>query len=375
MLSGEFAVTERYTYFNTAAIGPWPKRTVAAVQAAAERAQFCGPDTGSGENALIAETRARLARVLGAHSDDFAFGPDTTFGLNVCTHGIDWRAGDNIVLPAGEFPSVRYALAHLPSLGVEIRAVPRTEANGAGVSVGQLLSRIDARTRAVMCSAISWDTGFRIDLEELGAGCSRARVLSIVDGIHAVGAEPLDLRAWRISALAFHSYKWLMAGFGNAGLYVAPEALAHIRPTFTGPLGIAQAGDPFGAEPEWMPGARRFGMGNANQTGMVVLNSSLTLIEECGLPRISAHNHALADALDDGIRAVLPNAHVWRSREPAQQSAIVVFTLGDVDKDKALVMRLEDAGIIVAQRPAGIRVAPHLFNQESEVAKLLRALQ
>ncbi len=367
-LASEFPIIEKTAYLNTAAQGPWPARTVAAVHAAAQQAQFLAADNGSSPSPVFGETRGRLASLLNVQPDDLVFGPNTTYGLNVCVHGIDWRAGDNVVVPDLEFPSVQYALAHLPKFGVEVRCAPRHEN---GTSVDALMARVDGRTRAVICSAITWDTGYRIDLATLGERCAAAGCLSIVDGIHAVGAECLDLAAMRVSALSFHSYKWLMAGFGNGVLYVAPAALDQIRPTFIGPLGVAGGQ---GDNLQWQPGAQRYATGTMNKIGTTALNSSLSLIEEIGMPAITAHNHALADALDTGLRRLLPAGRILRATAKEQQSAIVVFSTGSATGDAELVVHLTAQNVVVALRPAGIRVAPHLFNSERDVERLLAAV-
>jgi selenocysteine lyase/cysteine desulfurase len=370
-LAHEFPVRNTHTYLNTAAQGPWPTRTAQAVQQVAARSQFLQPDRAQGEPTVIDEARGRLAALLGVTSADLAFGPNTTFGLNVCMNGIDWRTGDNLVVPDNEFPSVQFSLTVPHDRGVEIR---RAQWQGSGPTVADIMARVDGRTRAVICSAISWDLGYRMDLEALGAACAKAGCLLIVDGIHAVGAEHMDVKHLRLSAMSVHGYKWLMAGFGVGALYVSPEAVSRIRPTFPGPQGVE--GDlmvpKFPAV--WKAGAARYSAGTGNVIGSTALNASLTLIEEVGVEAIRAHNHALAGEIAAGIARRLPNAKVWRSSNPAHQSAIVVFSTGNQTSDSALVEKLAAQNVIVALRPQGIRVSPHLFNTEADVRKLLDAL-
>jgi len=370
-LTHEFPITETHTYLNTAAQGPWPTRTTRAMQQMAERAQRPGLDNSQSGTSISNEARERLARLLRIDNDELVFTSSTSHGLNICTHGIDWQAGDNIVVPAREFPSVQYALVHLPALGVDIRTV---NWEGSGPTVEQIMAQVNARTRAVICSAIAWDTGYRMDLENLGQRCAEAGCLLIVDGIHAVGSEPLDLHALRVSAFAFHGYKWLMAGFGLGGLYVSPDALNQIQPVFVGPLGVAA--DVMGAQipPQWKAGAQRYATGNNNFTGAAAVNASLTLIEEVGIDNICASNHALADQLTEGLRQRLPNGRILRSAHPSNQSAIVVFSTGDAQGDAALVDALAAKNIVVALRPQGIRVSPHLFNTSKDIEALLSAL-
>ncbi len=364
----EFPICREYTYLNTAAAGPIPRRTVRAIAAAAEAAQY--PNTPRALPSPEPLVRERLARLIGADPGDFVFTGNTTHGMNICAQGIAWRPGDNVVVPEREFPSLAYAWFHLRERGVEVRFVPFA---GAGPTADAILARVDRRTRAVACSAITWDTGWRADLDTLGAACAARGVLLIVDGIQAVGARRLDVRAARIGALALHGYKWLLAGFGLGALYVAPEAVGRIAPTFIGEQAIDGDGDAFGGRLDWKPGPARYAAGGLNRTGLAALAASLGLIEELGLDAIAAHTAALAERLYAGLRD-RPGVRVVSAADPARRSAIVVFTLGDRARDAALVAELERRGIIVALRPLGVRVSPHFYNTEDDIARLLDAM-
>jgi selenocysteine lyase/cysteine desulfurase len=341
---------------------------VRAIAAAAEAAQY--PNTPRALPSPEPLVRERLARLIGADPGDFVFTGNTTHGMNICAQGIAWRPGDNVVVPEREFPSLAYAWFHLRERGVEVRFVPFA---GAGPTTDAILARVDGRTRAVACSAITWDTGWRADLDTLGAACAARGVLLIVDGIQAVGARRLDVRAARIGALALHGYKWLLAGFGLGALYVAPEAVGRIAPTFIGEQAIDGDGDAFGGHLNWKPGPARYAAGGLNRTGLAALAASLGLIEELGLDAIAAHTAALAEGLYAGLRG-LPGVRLVSAADPTRRSAIVVFTLGDRARDAALVAELERRGIIVALRPLGVRVSPHFYNTEDDIARLLDAL-
>jgi selenocysteine lyase/cysteine desulfurase len=367
----EFPMVKEYTYLNTASQGPWPHRTVAAVQAAAAAMQYVNTPRGMPESAPAAElARQRLAQLLHASPDHVVFTSNTTHGLNIAAQGIDWRPGDNCVVPAAEFPSLAYAWAHLRARGVEVRLVPW---EGAGPSVSDLMAAVDARTRAVACSVIKWDTGYHIDLEDLGRRCAARGALLVVDAIQAVGAQPLDVQATRVSALATHGYKWLLAGFGIGALYVAPEALDRIRPTFIGVQSVVPDPQAWDGPLTWQAGAQRYAAGGSNTLGLTALAASLGLIAELGIDTIAAHGRALADLVYEGIRRH-PGLHLVSPADPARRSAIVVFTSGSAERDTRLVQALAAQQIIVALRPLGIRISPHFYNTEADVATLLEAL-
>ncbi|HEU5088052.1 MAG TPA: aminotransferase class V-fold PLP-dependent enzyme, partial [Roseiflexaceae bacterium] len=316
----EFPITADYTYLNHATQGPLPTRTRQALDLAAQQAQWPGimPDAPR----EFTYARPRLASLLGVGEDDLVFTPNTTYGLNVCAHGIEWRAGDNVVIPDREFPSLARTWLNLRAFGVEVRVVPW---QGAGPTVDQLMQAVDRRTRVVSCSAVAWDTGFRVDLETLGRRCEAAGILLIVDGIQAVGAVQVDPAALRLSALSFHGYKWLLAGFGCGAMYVAPSAVEQIRPRFVGEQSYAGGEDDTIDATAWKAGAQRYTVGGMNMPGLTALAASLELLESVGLPAIERHNHELTAMLFEGLHA-LPAVELVTPRE--QCASIVVFTLG-----------------------------------------------
>jgi selenocysteine lyase/cysteine desulfurase len=360
-----------YTYLNTASQGPWPTRTVQAVQEAATAMAYVNTPQGMPETAPAAQqARERLARLLHAQPDDIVWTSNTTHGLNMVAQGIDWRPGDNCVVPAGEFPSLAYAWGHLRARGVDVRLVPW---DGAGPSIAALLEAMDARTRAVCCSAVAWDTGYRMDLDSLGAHCAARGVLLVVDAIQAVGAQDVDVQATRIAALATHGYKWLMAGFGVGALYVAPAALERIRPTFIGAQSVLSPSDPSKDPFPWQPNAQRYAAGGVNTLGLTALASSLGLIEELGINTIAEHGRRLASLAATGLRQK-SRLHVISDPRPEHGSALVVFTCGSPAHDAELVQDLASQGIMVALRPRGVRIATHFYNTEADIARLLDAL-
>lgn len=368
----EFPIVRDYTYLNTASQGPWPTRTVQAVQEAASAMQYVNTPRGMPEHApAVDQARERLARLINARPEDIVFTSNTTHGLNIAAQGIDWRVGDNCVVPVDDFPSLSYAWSHLRLRGVEVRFVSW---EGAGPSVATLMAAVDGRTRAVACSAIKWDTGYRMDLEALGAQCAARGVLLVVDAIQAVGAQPVDVQAMRISALATHGYKWLMAGFGVGALYVAPEALEQIRPTFIGVQSVQiENMTPRPEQLTWHPNAQRYEAGGGNTLGLTALASSLGLIEELGIAAIAEHGRGLAELAYAGVQRK-PGLRLVSDADPAHRSALIVFTRGSQEQDARLAQDLAAQHIVVALRPLGVRVSPHFYNTEADIATLLDAL-
>jgi cysteine desulfurase / selenocysteine lyase len=364
----EFPIVNEQTYLNTATQGPLPQRTCRAIEQFTARAQFPG---NSNASAGTEQARISLARLLVVGEDDLVFTSNTTHGLNICAHGIEWRPGENVVIPENDFPSLTRAWLNMRAFGVEVRQVAW---HGEGPDVETLMAAVDSHTRAVSCSAVAWDTGYRIDLEALGRRCAQAGALLIIDGIQAVGAVDLDLRALGVSALTLHGYKWLVSGFGCGALYVAPDAIDQIRPRFVGEQSVTDGDEPSGEGSAWQPGALRYTVGGSNYMGLTALATSLALIEQIGLPAIAQHTYTVGQQLVEGLERYAPDLRLVSPRDPERRAAIVTFTLGDPARDAELVRRLGEQGIVVALRPRGVRVSPHFYNTPAEIERFLDAL-
>ncbi len=366
----EFPVLRDYTYLNAAFSGPIPARAARALAVRAEALQYPGITRDLAEPDHEAVVRERIAGMIGAAPEEIVFTSNTSQGINACAQGITFRPGDNVVIPADDFPSLTYTWLNLRARGVEVRIVPFA---GVGPTAGELLARADDRTRAISCSAITWNTGWRAELEALGAGCAARGILLVVDGIQAVGAEEFDVKALRLSALAFHSYKWLLGGFGLGVLYVAPDAVDRIAPTFVSAGAVFPSDAPADDEPYWREGAARYALGNSNRAAFATLAVALDLHTGLGLPAIAERNRVLAAQLYAGLRA-RNDLRVVSAADPARRSAITVFTTGDRARDAAMAAQLEAQQILVSLRPLGVRVSPHFYNTEGDIARLLDTL-
>ncbi len=156
-------------------------------------------------------------------------------------------------------------------------------------------------------------------------------------------------------------------------VYVAPEAVDQISPTFVGVSSFASGGDGFEGHLNWKPGAARYQAGGGNRTGWAALATSLGLIEEVGIATIEERDRTLAEQLYAGLTRK-ESIEIVSSPDPRTAPPIAVFTLGSQERNAAMAQQLEEQGIIVALRPLGLRASPNFYNTEEEVDRLLAAL-
>src|SRR5262249_1366379 len=160
--------------------------------------------------------RALAAKLINAPDvNDVYFVPNTTHGIGVVAEGFPWKSGDNVVLAAEEYPANQYPWMNLAHRGVEVRAVP---SRGNRVAIDDLRAAMDSRTRVLSVSSVEFSSGFRNDLDAIGALCHERDIFFFVDAIQSLGVFPLDVQKTPIDALAADGHKWLLgpegAGFG-----------------------------------------------------------------------------------------------------------------------------------------------------------------
>ena len=364
----ELAPVHEAAYLNHAASSPLPRRSAEALREyAANRERLFELYQAGRQDWDTSPLRAKVGRLLGGvPADRVAFVPTTTDGMSGALNGIDWRPGDNVVVPANEFPGVLYACLNLARRGVAVKQVPVER----HLELARLAEQVDSRTRAVAVSHVHWQTGHRIDLEHLGRICHGSGPLSIVDAIQSLGHLAIEPEQCGIDVVVAGSYKWLMGVAGTAVLYASERALVEIVPDRAGWTSTRTSvhGTP---ELAWAPGASRWHVGGQADPVLIALEPSVDLLLEIGIPAITRRILALTDRLAAGLPAGLV---VHSSLAPAHRSGILSIGTGDLARDDRLTAELVAGGVIVARRGGGIRVSPHWHNTEAEIDRLVEAL-
>jgi selenocysteine lyase/cysteine desulfurase len=370
-LREQFPILTAGLYLNHAAIGPWPRCAAEAVQAFADENLHQGP---AGYPAWIRrenDLRKALARLIGASSEDaVALMKNTSECISTVAWGLDWRPGDNLVLPRGEFPSNRLPWLAQTTRGVETREVDIRTAEDAEAS---LLSAMDSRTRLLSVSAVQWSDGFRLDLQRLGDACRARGVLFFVDAIQQLGALPVDVEACRIDFLAADAHKWLLGPEGIAPFYSGPRARAQLT--------LLQQGwhmfdNPWNFDREdWTPAAsaRRFEAGSPNSCGQAALHASIDLFLEFGIEAVAARVLKNTDHLVGRLQR-LRGVSVISPCRPDRRSGIVSIRPDSIPA-REIYRRLGEVDCICAVRNGAVRLSPHFYQDEQVLDTFMDRLE
>ncbi|KAK3334172.1 aminotransferase family protein-like protein [Cercophora scortea] len=187
---------------------------------------------------LLAESRAAVAPLLGAATDEVVFVNNATTGVNTVLRNLVYERGDVIVYPTSIYPAclntVRFLEETTAVRGVGVDVVYPVEDEEVVERFRAVVERVvrkGGRVRVAVFDTIVSGPGVRVPWERLVGVCRELGVLSLVDGAHAVGH--LDMRhtgAVRPDFLVTNCHKWLYAPRGCAVLYV-PFANQHLITT------------------------------------------------------------------------------------------------------------------------------------------------
>ena len=359
----EFPILERTNYLVSNSLGAMP-RTVPdrLAQYVDEWAELGVKAWARGWWEMPVTVGDEIAPLIGAGRGEVAMVPNVTIAQATVLSALDYPATRNRIVMTGlDFPSVRYMYDGLATrLGAEIHVVPSDD--GVEIDLNRLIEAIDERTRLVAISHVLFRSASVVDV---AAVCQRAKVVGALvslDGFHAVGVMPVNVKSIGVDFYSGGVLKWLCGGPGGCFLYVSPEQSSRLAPSLTGWQAHAK---PFAFEDEMSSatGAWRWLNGTPSIPSLYAATEGPRIIRRAGIDAIRSKSVRqtsriieLADAR--GYRVVAP-------RDPARRGGTVALDLPNAFEISQLLLA---RGVIVDYRPgAGIRIAPHFYTMDSEL--------
>lgn len=270
-----------------------------------------------------------------------------------------------MLLCDNEFPANAIPWVALRARGVEVSLLP---AQRRRLTPDVLRGAIDAKTRVVAVSWVSYADGYRHDLAALSEVARAAGALLCVDAIQGLGAFPLDVRADGIDVAYGAAGKWMLGLHGIGFLYVRGEVIDRLEPARPGWRSVADMWDFHNYDQPYASDASRYELGTPNLIGTLALTSAIELMNRSGKQRIADHILMLTDRLCEGLQSA--GAQLSTLRGDGISSGIVTFRMPGCES-VALGRELGRLGVVTTWRRNGIRVAPHGYNTPAEIDRLL----
>ena len=308
-------VLENVTYLNPGTYGPMPTpvaNTLRDWYTMLEQEGPWAPTAIQRSQAAYEAARAKVAALLGAQPDEIALTRSVTDGTNTVALGLAWKPGDEVIISDQEHESgwVNWQLVG-KRYGVSVKVVELT------AHEATLLSRLDAlmtgRTRLVFLSHVSCRSGLVIPAKAVCDFVHNKGALVMLDGAHAVGQMPVNVRDLGCDFYAGCGHKWLMAPQGTGFLHVASERLEEVEPTWVGwgSRGHLCTG-PGDTRLLWAEGSKRFESATRPWALYAALGTAIDLIQEIGVERI----HAYVQGLVAPFKAALADLPAMRVLTP-----------------------------------------------------------
>ena len=363
----EFPVTEELIFFDHARVAPLPERVRKVVTTFVEDATRFG--TAHYETWMIGieQSRKSFARLINAGTDEVAFVKNTSEGLSIVANGLDWKSGDNVVIPDIEFPANVYPWWNLKRLGVETRMVHAVEGR---VLFDDLVKQVDARTRLISISSVECNSGFRCDLNRIGAFCKEKDILFCVDAIQSLGILTIDVKRDHIDFLSADGHKWMLSVEGLGGFYISREVLEKVYPVTVGWGNMVNAADYMNYEFVFRPDAQRFEEGSPNTMSIHAFGAALDLLLETGIENIEQRVMALGDTIREQLQR--RGLNIYSSTRPEERSGNIAFVMNQ-DISRLYEWMLENK-VKLTVRDGLVRLSPHFYNSEEEILRFFDLL-
>ncbi|WP_390624705.1 aminotransferase class V-fold PLP-dependent enzyme [Anthocerotibacter panamensis] len=370
-----FPALANKTYLNFGGQGPLPQPALEALYHAYQEIQQRGPFSGATAAWMtqqLSHVRTRIATELGASPDTITLTENVSVGCNIALWGLDWQAGDHLLLSDCEYPGVLAAVAELQRrFQIEVSTCPLAATLNEGDPVAVVSAHLKPHTRLVVLSHIFWNTGQVLPLADIIAAChaytaARRPIRVLVDAAQSVGVLPLNLTDLAADFYAFTGHKWWCGPEGVGGLYVRPEAQADLHPTFISWRGLV------GAQLESFPDGRRFEIGTSAYPLQVGLATALDIHAQWGTPQERYHRiQALAGYLWRGLTG-LPLTCL---QTQAPQAGLVTFSTGSAPLRLVQFLEAKGLQVRVIPQPACVRVCVHYLTLTTEIDHLLEGIQ
>lgn len=294
-----FHVLKEWAYFETASTGLIPDYVYDGVHRYMDGRYLFGGDSvwqyADGNVCtleMMQRSKKALADMIHGSAEDIAFGQSSTQMFTMITEGIDYATGENVVTVRDGWIGGRYAWQKRQAEGLEVRFVGAE--NGA-VTPEMLIAECDENTRVVSVNLVESTTGYRIDIDKLGAWCSAHGVLLAVDAVQALGVLNVDVKRSNIDFLVGNDYKWMMNFCGTGYACVKPKVRAMIKHWGAGWMSDTDRFDTAKAHLDLRSDAGRFEIGHQSTDGIYGLGLVADQAVSLGQENIENYVMELAD--------------------------------------------------------------------------------
>ncbi|MBV1904935.1 MAG: aminotransferase class V-fold PLP-dependent enzyme [Pseudomonadales bacterium] len=302
--------------------------------------------------------------------------PSVSYGMANVVNNLRISKGENVVVIGDQFPSNVYPwMTFCSEHGAKLITVsaPDTFKNRGEKWNESILDTINSSTVAVSLGHVHWVDGTLFDLVNIRKKCSEFGAALIIDGTQSVGAYPFDVEVIQPDALIVATYKWLFGPYSMGMAYYGErfDGGSPIEQSWINRLGSEDFSGLVNYQEQYHEGALRYEVGeHSNFMLKPMMNASMRQIGRWKVENIQSYCHALVAPYLEEISSL----GLYIEKQSSRGAHLFGIKIPE-DKMEKLQTTLKVNRVSVSIRGSFMRVAPHVYNDERDMNKLLRALK
>jgi selenocysteine lyase/cysteine desulfurase len=362
----QFNIIDSMTFMNNGTEGPVPRMVIEANERYFR--EIAENPSNNYRREEVDQVRGVLARFVGAEPEEIAVTRSTTEGMNIFAHGLDWKAGDEVLFCTHEHGGgigPYTSLAKRRGINIVRIEIPSPPSSVDQI-VGLYEKAMTPRTKVIMVSHMTYVTGLITPVKELAELAHRRGALISVDGAHPLGMLDLNMKAMNVDHYSAAGQKWMLCGTGTGLCYIKRDVQERVWPLMGPP------GDP-------KDGARKYeAFGQRDVPSALGMAAAVDLQLAIGKKNVEARVRELSTRLRAGVEAI-PGVKLWTSNNPQFSAGLTLFSVRDIPMANVQQAILARDRIYIRTMGTGnlngCRAATHIYNMPGEVDRLVQSIQ
>lgn len=237
--------------------------------------------------ALLDEAKSRIGAFLGADPANLGFVTNATEGVNAVLRSLRLKPGDELLTTNHVYNAVRQSMKFAATqVGGTVREIELPLPIMSSQAIAErVIGAFSTQTRLLVIDHVTSPTALVFPVEAIARACAARGIELLVDGAHAPGMVPLDLRALGDAGVTFYAgnlHKWCCASKGTAFLWARPDRAKTVHPLVISHNYGQGMSEEFG----WQ--------GTRDYAGWLSAGAAIDFLGSFDWNAVRAHNHAVA---------------------------------------------------------------------------------
>jgi len=356
-IRNNYPLVTKYTYLDNARTGAISRGTADALKAHIDDFLIDGALHREEWIAVRESARAKVAKALDVEVSQIGFLTDVSTGMSLVAAAM--KKYRTVLLVEDDFPSV--GIPWIRS-GFNIKWLKKEKS--LSIDIQKVEDKLKQGIDILAISWVQYNSGYRINLDRLGELCSKYNTKLLVDGTQGFCALPVSPANSKVHVFVASAFKWMTAGYGVAVIYIDPELRKELQFQAGGWNSLVDFFGSWEEEENYKSTAEFLELGHPKYANLATLSHALGEMQEIGLHNIQEQTVHLSNYLQSSLEKAGIDTF---SNFPIDESSGIRLMRGN----KELFEKLESNQVKVTFREDYFRVAPHFYNEEEDVDKLI----